>query len=223
MRVSCAIPFGSYRASTDQRARLRNGGVRHLLRNTTMNTNISRQLVVHVALVAAFTISSAHHAGAQSSGNTFKEQPRGAGTETGDGRVGEDRVYSGVQLAALVGVGYGFGAGGRVGYVFRPGLYVGGALTYYTGNATFIGGEVGYKFFINSRWELEPYVFVGPALVRAGDSGFGRAADATVVAFQPGFIGAYHFGPVFVFAEVKVYVTPSPGALGFFGGIGFAP
>jgi hypothetical protein len=187
-----------------------------------MNTNISRQLVVHVALVAAFTMSLAHHVGAQTD-NTFKEQPRGAGTETGDGRVGEDRVYSGVQLAALVGVGYGFGAGGRVGYVFRPGLYVGGALTYYTGNATFIGGEVGYKFFISPRWELEPYVFVGPALVRAGDSGFGRAADATVVAFQPGFLGAYHFGPVFVFAEVKVYVTPSPGALGFFGGIGFAP
>ena len=187
-----------------------------------MNRKFNQQLHIVATFAATIVISLARQASAQE-GNTFREQPRGAGTQTGDGRIDEDRVYSGVQLAALVGVGYGFGVGGRVGYVFRPGLYVGGALTYYTGNATFIGGEVGYKFFINSRWELEPYVFAGPALVRAGDNGFGRGADATVGAFQPGFLGAYHFGPVFVFAEVKVYVTPSPGALGFFGGFGFAP
>ena len=99
-----------------------------------MNRNIGHQLVVHVALLTAFTMSLAHHASAQA-GNNFREH----------------------------------------------------------------------------------------ALVRAGDSGFGRAADATVAAFQPGFLRAYHIGSVFVFAEVKVYVTPSPGALGFFGGIGFAP
>jgi hypothetical protein len=77
-----------------------------------MNTNISYQSAVHAVLVAAFTMSFAHHTDAQAD-NAFREQPRGAGTETGDDRVGEGCDQSKVQLA----VGYGFGVGGRVGHV----------------------------------------------------------------------------------------------------------
>jgi hypothetical protein len=185
-----------------------------------MHTHFTRMFATRAAFAASLVLGLAPWAVAQE-GNTFREPPRGAGTETGDGHVGQDdRVYEGVQFAALAGVGYDFGAGARVGYAFRSGVYAGGAFTYYAANATFIGGEFGYKLFITRRWELEPYVFVGPAFVREGDRGFGRSSDRTMFGLQPGFLGAYHFGPAFVSAEMRIYVAPSPGALAFFGGIG---
>jgi hypothetical protein len=187
-----------------------------------MSKNSSRILAVDAALLAAIVMSFAGSAAALND-DTLREPPRGAGTETGEGRLGDaERVHDGVQMAGLLGVGYGVGVGGRVGYAFRPGVYAGGAFTFYSANATFVGGEVGYKLFLGPRWELEPYVFVGPAFVRAGDGGFGRGVAATVWGIQPGFIGAYHFGPAFVLAEMRAYVTPNPGALALFGGIGVA-
>jgi hypothetical protein len=187
-----------------------------------MNIGFGCRFIVSAILVSSTITCLAPWAQAQE-GNTFREPPRGAGTETGDGRVGEDnRVYEGVQLAGQVGVGYGFAAGGRVGYAFHSGVYAGGAITYYTANATFVGGELGYKFFVTRRWELQPYAFLGPAFIREGNHGFGRDSSVTVLGFQPGFLGAYHFGPAFVSAEMRVYVAPSPGALAFLGGIGFA-
>ena len=187
-----------------------------------MSTKRSHRLAVDAAVIAAIVMGLARQAGALDD-DLARQPPRGAGTETGYDRVGGDgHLYEGVQMAGLLGVGYGVGLSGRVGYVFHPGVYAGGAFTYYSGNATFVGGEIGYKLFLSPRWELEPYVFVGPAFVRAGDSGFGRDVAATVWAVQPGFLGAYHFGPMFVLAEVRTYLTPSPGALAFFGGIGIA-
>jgi len=128
----------------------------------------------------------------------------------------------GVELGGYAGVGYGVGAGGRIGGTFDPGVYLGGAFTYYTGNAAFLGGELGYKFWPGYRWELRPYVFVGAAFLRVGDDGFGRHPNDSdvVLAFQPGFLGAYHFGAAFVSAEGRVYVAPNPGALAFLGGVG---
>ena len=180
--------------------------------------NRSQSVLYTVQCLAMVTISSPVSAQNNSS---FHEAPRGAGTETGSARVGDDdRVREGVQLAGFAGVGYGVGVGARVGYVWRPGVYVGGAFTYYSGNASFLGAELGYKLLINRRWELEPYVFGGAAFISQGDTGFGQAQAATVGALQPGFLGAHHFGPAFLFAELRAYVTPSPGALAALGGLG---
>jgi hypothetical protein len=132
------------------------------------------------------------------------------------------RYREGVDMEGYAGVGYGVGVGARVGGTFSPGVYLGGAFTYYTGNAAFVGGELGYKFWPGYRWELRPYAFVGPAFVRVGDEGFGRRVDQPdiVLAFQPGFLAAYHFGQAYLAAEGRAYVAPNPGALAFFGGIG---
>ena len=137
-------------------------------------------------------------------------------------RTDSYRDRSGVELGGYAGVGYGVGVGGRVGATVEPGVYLGGAFTYYSGNAAFLGGEVGYKFWPGYRWELRPYLFMGPAFVRVGDEGFGRRPDQpdVVLAFQPGFLAAYHFGPAYLSADGRAYVTPHPGALALLGGVG---
>jgi len=134
----------------------------------------------------------------------------------------DEGYHRGVEVGGYAGVGYGVGVGGRVGGTFEPGVYLGGAFTFYSGNAAFLGVELGYKFWPGYRWELRPYVFMGPAFVRVGDEGFGRRPDQpdVVLAFQPGFLAAYHFGPAFVSMEGRAYVAPNPGALAFLGGVG---
>jgi len=129
---------------------------------------------------------------------------------------------TGAEMAGFAGVGYGVGVGGRIGGTFESGAYLGGSFTYYTANATFVGGELGYKFWPGYRWELRPYVFLGPAFLRVGNEGFGRRSDQpeVVFGFQPGFLAAYHFGPAYISAEGRVYVTPNPGALALLGGVG---
>ena len=129
---------------------------------------------------------------------------------------------TGVEMGGYAGVGYGVGAGGRIGATSVPGVYLGGSFTYYTQNATFVGGELGYKFWPGYRWELRPYVFMGPAFLRVGSDGFGRRADQpeVVFGFQPGFLAAIHFGQAYISGEGRVYVTPNPGALAFLGGVG---
>jgi hypothetical protein len=133
------------------------------------------------------------------------------------------RYYrEGVELGGYAGVGYGVGVGARLGATFYPGLYLGGAFTYYTGNATFVGGEFGYKFWPGYRWELRPYAFLGAALLRVGNEGFGRGPNDSeaVLAFQPGFLAAYHIGAAYLSAEGRAYVAPNPGALALLGGVG---
>lgn len=129
---------------------------------------------------------------------------------------------SGAEIAGFAGAGYGVGVGGRIGGTFDNGVYLGGSFTYYTSNASFVGGELGYKFWPGYRWELRPYVFMGPAFLRVGNDGFGRRADQqqVVFGFQPGFLAAYHFGAAYISAEGRAYVTPNPGALALFGGVG---
>jgi hypothetical protein len=129
---------------------------------------------------------------------------------------------TGAEIAGYAGAGYGVGVGGRIGGTFEPGIYLGGSFTYYTGNASFVGGELGYKLWPGYRWELRPYVFMGPAFLRVGNDGFGRRADQreVVFAFQPGFLAAYHFGAAYVSAEGRAYVTPNPGALAVLAGVG---
>jgi hypothetical protein len=129
---------------------------------------------------------------------------------------------TGVEMGGYAGVGYGVGVGGRIGATTVPGIYLGGSFTYYTQNATFVGGELGYKFWPGERWELRPYAFLGPAFLRVGNDGFGRNPNdpEVVFAFQPGFLAAVHFGQAYISGEGRVYVTPNPGALAFLGGVG---
>lgn len=136
--------------------------------------------------------------------------------------TGSSPYRSGAEIAGFAGGGYGVGVGGRLGGTIYPGLYLGGAFTYYTGNASFAGGEIGYKFWPGVRWELRPYAFVGAAFLRVGNDGFGRRADEpdVVAAFQPGFLAAYHFGPAYIDVEGRAYVAPNPGALAVLGGVG---
>jgi len=167
-------------------------------------------LVVATAIAAASVVSVA-------SADTYVVHERAEVVTTDDYHYRE-----GVELGGYAGVGYGVGVGGRIGATFHPGVYLGGAFTYYSGNAAFVGGELGYKFWPGNRWELRPYAFLGPAFVRVGDDGFGRRADQPeiVLAFQPGFLAAYHFGAAYISAEGRAYVTPHPGALALLGGVG---
>jgi hypothetical protein len=174
-----------------------------------------------VALLA--TAASTVASGALADTYSWRDPPRGAGTERGYTRPGDAyRVYEGTEMAGFIGGGYGLGVGGRVGYAFHTGLYAGGAFTYYTEHASFLGGELGYKFFPGYHWELRPYVFAGPAFIRVGNTGFGRPSAETVLGFQPGFLAAYRFGPAFISGEVRAYVTPNPGALAALGGAGIS-
>jgi hypothetical protein len=176
------------------------------------------------ASIIAFAVANVSVIGAAYADHSdFRDPPRGAGTEVGVARVGDpNRVYEGTQIAGFAGVGYGVGVGGRLGYAFGSGVYAGGSFTFYSGNASFLGAEVGYKFFPGYHWEIMPYIFGGPAFVRVGDTGFGRAEATTVFALQPGLLGAYHFGSAFISGELRGYVAPNPGALALLGGVGVA-
>jgi hypothetical protein len=178
-----------------------------------------RTLATTLVAANALTVGAASAADR----SDFRDPPRGAGTEVGVSRSYYPvRVHEGTQIAGFLGVGYGVGVGGRLGYAFASGVYAGGSFTFFEGNASFLGGELGYKFFPGYRWELQPYIFAGPAFVRVGDSGFGRPDAATVLAVQPGLLGAYHFGTAFISAEMRGYIAPNPGALAFLGGLGVA-
>jgi hypothetical protein len=171
-----------------------------------------------LAAAAAITVVSSAQAAEPYS---WREPPRGAGTEVGGTRAGDPyRVYEGTEIGGFIGGGYGLGVGGRLGYAFHSGVYAGGSFTFYTENASFLGGELGYKFFPGYHWELRPYLFAGPAFIRVGDTGFGRATAETVFAVQPGFLAAYRFGPAFISGELRAYAAPNPGALAVFGGAG---
>jgi hypothetical protein len=55
-----------------------------------------------------------------------------------------------------------------------------------------------------------------------GNEGFGRGPNDpdAVLAFQPGFLAAYHIGAAYLSAEGRAYVAPNPGALALLGGVG---
>jgi hypothetical protein len=177
---------------------------------------------VSIAVLASFaTTTIVTFARAEEPPRSWREAPRGAGTEIGVTHPGDAyRVYEGTEIGGFIGGGYGLGVGGRVGYAFRSGVYAGGAFTFYTENASFLGGELGYKFFPGYHWELRPYLFAGPVFIRVGTDGFGRAVATTDFAVQPGLLTAYRFGPAFISGELRAYLNPNPGALALFGGAG---
>lgn len=161
--------------------------------------------------------------------------PYGPGTEArpSTGRYSA-HIVEGVQASAQLGTGftdpYGLGIGGRVGYTFLHGVYLGGGVSHYFGKtvntvfgnqsegATFVGGELGYELYPTYRWEVRPYAFLGPSWITRVDSLGGTTT--TALAFQPGLLTAYHFSNWFVSAEGKVHVTPEPVALALFAGMG---
>ncbi len=145
-------------------------------------------------------------------------------------------VQEGYEASAQIGSGfvdtYGLGLGARFGFTSSNGIYVGGDATYYFGNTvasatghlsahtTFVGGEGGYEFFPDPRWEVRPYVFFGPAFIHTVQAVPFASESVTRFAVQPGLLTAYHFGGAFVSAEAKVHVTPNPTAFTVFGGTG---
>jgi len=153
----------------------------------------------------------------------LNEAPRGAGTQTDTGRVGDaQRVYQGPEAGGSLGTGfsnvYGVGVGGRIGYSFTSGVYLGGAFTQFVGSlpksASFLGAEAGYKLFPSYHWELRPYAFLGPAVVDRGGGG------EVGLAVQPSMLAAYHFGPWFLSADARLYALPEPMTLALFAGAG---
>jgi len=161
--------------------------------------------------------------------------PYGPGTEArpSTGRYSA-HIVEGFQASAQLGSGftdrYGLGLGGRLGYTFLHGVYLGGSISHYFGKtvdtavgirsegATFLGGELGYEIFPTYRWEFRPYAFLGPSWITTVDPS--GSTTTTALAFQPGMLVAYHFGNAYVSAEGKVHVTPEPVALALFAGFG---
>jgi len=163
-------------------------------------------------------------------------RPRGPGTEARPTAPEGVRAVEGPQASVQIGSGftdtYGLGLGARLGYTFRSGIYAGGAVTHYFGqsvqspvmdessHATFVGGELGYKIFKETRWEVRPYVFVGPAFVTTINELSLVRESKTRFGVQPGLLGAYHFGNLFLSAEAKWHVTPDPAGFTLLGGAG---
>jgi hypothetical protein len=167
---------------------------------------------------------------------TINQPPQGAGTEAPTATPGRPRVREGIEAGAQLGTGftdtYGLGFGARVGFTFGFGAYVGGSLTHYIGNsvetltadesahATFLGAEGGYKLFVAERWEIRPYLFLGPGFLTSVEQNPFFSESKTRLALQPGLLTAYHFGQFYVSLEGKAHVTPTPTALTVLAGAG---
>ncbi|MGH7269745.1 MAG: hypothetical protein ACREJ3_04880, partial [Polyangiaceae bacterium] len=157
------------------------------------------------------------------------------GTEVPDADVNGPGFGAGAEGAIGIGSGfsdtYGVALEARVGYSLGSGLYVGGAASYFMGqtvntesaHATFLGGEVGYKYFATSRLEIRPYVFVGPAFVTQVSVAPFFVASKTDLAIQPGATVTLHLGRAFIGADARWLVTPAPNTLAILasGGVGF--
>jgi hypothetical protein len=168
--------------------------------------------------------------------SSINAPPTGPGTPSPErpaGRPGELNFREGVEAAAAIGTGfsdtYGLGFQGRAGYTFRDGIYAGGSIQYYMGHsindqqahALFLGGEAGYKFFPVESLEVRPYVFAGPAFIQQVAPNVVTSKPGFAV--QPGVVGSYHFGSVFVGADAHYMVLPSPNSFALLatGGVGF--
>jgi hypothetical protein len=164
---------------------------------------------------------------------SINEPPRGPGTEQPPRiRTSSERIRPGWELGVQAGGGIGFGLGGRAGYSFVPGIYVGGAVTHFFGSSvetptgsdstsqTIFGGEVGYKIYPQPRFELRPFLFAGAGVFNQKNDASGFVDTNTKFALAPGFLAAYHIGNAFVSAEARLEVTPTPVNLAILGGIG---
>jgi hypothetical protein len=173
---------------------------------------------------------------AQNGVPSINAPPKGPGTEAPTSKPDRPRMREGIEAGAQLGTGftdtYGFGFGARLGYTFDFGGYLGGSVTHYLGNsvetinddasahATFLGGEAGYKFFATDRFEVRPYVFLGPAFVTTVEEQPFLRESKTRLAFQPGLLTAYHFGQFYISLEGKAHVAPTPTALTLLAGAG---
>ena len=200
------------------------------MRTTHVKTCVA--LAVGGALVALPTIASAATA-TEPAPSGLNTPPAGPGTERQEpGRVGvQEGLEGGVGLGTGFSSTYGVGMEARVGYTFRDGIYGGASLQYYAGtsinsqsnHATFVGGELGYKVFTSKRFEIRPYVFLGPSFItQVRDNPF-FLDSSTSFAVQPSVLLMYHFGHAFLGGDARWLVTPSPATLAVFasGGIGF--
>jgi hypothetical protein len=159
--------------------------------------------------------------------------PAGPGTERAQpGRVGlRPGPEGGVGLGTGFSSTYSVGMEARVGYTFRDGVYGGAALQYFAGtsvnnqsnHATFVGGELGYKVFASPRFEIRPYVFLGPSFITQVQGNPFFKDSNTSFAVQPSVLLMYHFGQAFVGGDGRWLVTPTPATFALFasGGIGF--
>jgi hypothetical protein len=185
-------------------------------------------LTIPAALAVTFVVSQAR---AQDIG----AMPYGPGTADRPQSTGR-RIVPGPEAAGFMGGAfgvYGFGLGGRVGYTFSPGIYAGAQTTYYFGrelrgavgseqsSAFLVGGELGYKVYPMERWELRPYVFLGPSVMRDLNE-FGRMETKTRFVFYPALAASYRFGKAFVGAEARMHLPPDPTAIGVMAGGGLS-
>lgn len=202
----------------------------------TIHVRACLAIAVGGALVAMSTVATAATApsSTEPAPSGLNTPPSGAGTEGQQpARVGGLRpgLEGGVGLGTGFSSTYSIGMEARVGYTFRDGVYGGAALQYFAGtsvdsqsnHATFVGGEIGYKVFATNRFEIRPYVFLGPSFITQVQSNPFFKDSNTSFAVQPSVLLMYHFGHAFVGGDARWLVTPTPATLAVFasGGIGF--
>jgi hypothetical protein len=192
-------------------------------------------LAVGAALVAMPAMASAQTTPppTEPAPGGFNTPPAGPGTERHE-PYRAPGVREGLEGGVGLGTGfsstYGVGMEARLGYTFRNGIYGGGSLQYYAGtstnnqsnHATFFGGELGYKVFTSKRFEVRPYVFMGPSFItQVRDNPF-FVDSSTSFAVQPSALLLYHFGRAFLGVDGRWLVTPSPATFSVFvsGGVG---
>jgi hypothetical protein len=186
-----------------------------------------------VALAVATTLSIPVAAKAQDFPRSFNEAPRGPGTEQPEGqRTANERIRPGWEAGALVGGGIGVAVGARAGYSFVPGLYAGGTVLHFFGSSretligndsesqTVFGGELGYKIYPVPNIELRPFLFTGFGFFDQYGEKTTLIERSTNFTMAPAFLTAYHFGNLFVSAEARLQVAPTPTRIAVLGGVG---
>jgi Outer membrane protein beta-barrel domain len=203
------------------------------MRTTHVRTSIALAAGGALALLSTAASAATAPTATEPAPSGVNTPPAGPGTERAvPGRPGlREGVEGGVGLGTGFSSTYSIGMEARVGYTFRSGIYGGAALQYFAGtsvnsqsnHATFVGGELGYKVFTSRRFEIRPYVFLGPSFITQVHGNPFFSDSNTSFAVQPSVLMMYHFGQAFVGGDARWLVTPSPATLAVFasGGIGF--
>jgi hypothetical protein len=185
------------------------------------------------AIAFAIAIIAPAAAQAQEFPRSFNEPPRGPGTEQASKyRTAMERVRPGWEAGVQAGGGIGFGIGARAGYSFVPGFYAGGSVSHFFGQSvstlvgkddepqTLVGVDFGYKIFPQAAIELRPFLFAGFGVFNRLNQGNQIVDQYTDLALVPSFLAAYHIGNLFVSAESRLEVIPSPVHFALLGGVG---
>jgi len=184
--------------------------------------------------IGTLILGSSTSAMAQSVPKSINEPPRGPGTEAKPGIMpAPERVEPGWEVSGQVGGGLGFGLGARAGYTIDYGFYLGGSFTHFWGSTVdtvngdqrtsrnLFGGDIGYKmFFFTKALEVRPFVFLGADFFHENHPETRTVSSETGFAVHPSALVAYHIGPAFVSAEMRLMVTPTPIHVSAFGGVG---